>query len=118
LCPSIELRKTDQQHQQQGLRPAAAAVELKPSLSQEQLQSNARYLSRRPDWLAHDRSWIDTATALELAAMPLARSDVDQTIADARRSRATLNNPAGFVVKRLRSIAEANAHNVPEALRR
>lgn len=111
---SIELSKTDQQ-QQQGITAAAAAGGCSTSLTEEDLRRNMEYLMARPQWLSFDRPWIDNIAARELASIEITFTDVDTAIANAKRSRSTLKNPAGYVVRALRLIGKANADRVDKA---
>lgn len=85
--------------------PAAAAIsiELKPDVVQERIE----FLRRRPDWLPEKKPWILPDVVRELALRPeLTSQVVNQTLREARDSRHTLDNPAGWIVSRLRKHAQ------------
>ena len=83
------------------VRHAAAAAELSP----QDLEARAQYLLRKPEWL-NGKGWITRERAIELASLPIDQEDVDWVLREAKASRATLANPAGYVVKQLRKIGE------------
>lgn len=80
---------------------AAPAAGLSPEL----VQSNAEYLRRKPDWLPEGKPWLTNDAVMEFADSWLTGDDVNRVMREARDSRKTLSNPAGFIVKELRAIA-------------
>ena len=64
------------------------------------------YFTARPYWLPEGKPWIDELTARELARLPLTLEIVQRTYSAAKSSRATLTNPAGFIVSRLRAACQ------------
>jgi hypothetical protein len=78
------------------------AVESKPPTPE--LISWAAVQSKRPDWLPESKPWIDADTWLSLAAQcpTLTAEQFTKIVQSARRSRATLANPAGFIIAKIR----------------
>lgn len=74
--------------------------------SGEEMAARVEYLLKRPEWA---NVWISRRGAEELAAMPITIDDVTRVYAEARKSRTTLKNPAGYVVAELKRIAEGKA---------
>lgn len=62
--------------------------------------------ARRPEWLPQGKGWIRAGVWLAAAqACPaITREQFDDIIREAKASRATLANPAGFVLSRLREL--------------
>lgn len=61
-------------------------------------------LSKRPPWLNHDAPWIDRRTAEDLASLKSTTVDVLYWALQLTKERkATLDNPAGFFIARMRS---------------
>lgn len=79
---------------------AAAAVVL---FTDEEIRNRIGYLLTKPEWA---QTWISQRGAEELAVLPITEDDVKRVYADARRSRNTLKNPAGYVVAELKRIAK------------
>lgn len=62
--------------------------------------------ARRPEWLPQGKGWIRAGVWLDTArACPhVTREQFEDIIREAKASRGTLDNPAGFVLARLREI--------------
>lgn len=86
------------QHQHNGVSAAVAVGSINEKVG---------YLMKRPEWVPDGKGWINKAMANELARLPLTQDQVDGVIRDARKSRTTLKNPAGYVVAELRKAAQA-----------
>lgn len=76
----------------------------KPDDGDDDFRQRVEYLTRKPEWL-NGKPWIDAREAKKLAALPLTQEQVDDVIKSAKKMRATLDNPAGLVVKMLKEIA-------------
>jgi len=79
--------------------PAAAAAG-------DPLREWAERQARRPDWLPEGKPWISAGTWLTTAqASPnITTEQFEEIIREARQSRSTLANPAGFVLAQIRKI--------------
>jgi hypothetical protein len=82
---------------------SAAAAEASPSETQKR---NAEWIARRPEWLPEGKPWISKATAVELAALGLPKETVERIWGEAKRSRNTLNKPAGYVIAQMKKEAK------------
>lgn len=82
-------------------RAAPAAAGLSP----ETVKSNAEYLRRKPDWLPEGKPWLTHGAVAEFADSWLTADDVSRVLREAKDSRKTLDNPAGWIVKQLRELA-------------
>lgn len=110
----------DLEHQQQQQRepssapstdaPAAAGAQpLSPALSQDIIDERVRFLRRRPDWLPELKPWITVDVVEELARRPdITQQLVTKVLRQARDSRNTLTNPAGWIVAQLRRSTSTN----------
>lgn len=81
---------------------SVAAIDAPPPTPE--MVSWAAAQSKRPDWLPETKPWIDADTWLALARQcPTLTADAFQKIIQsARRSRNTLDNPAGFIIAKIR----------------
>jgi len=52
--------------------------------------------------LPYGKAWIDQDAADELSRLPITNERLAEVYAAARRSRERLDNPAGFVIAKLR----------------
>ena len=70
------------------------------------LQTWAKNLARRPDWLPEGKPWIEVDTWCELAKIaPNATvQDFDRIMKSARQGRNTLANPAGFIITQIKKL--------------
>jgi hypothetical protein len=97
VSPSSVCAEELQQQQQQKPAPAPAI-----DFDEQTLEARVKFLSRRPDWLPDAKPWILRDVVQELARSSLEEPTVVQVLREARDSRHTLNNPAGWVVAQLR----------------
>ena len=99
-----------QQHQDQHQNPTPATAPLAAAaagiFTDEDIRKRAAYLLTKPEWA---QVWISERGAEELAGLPIDENDVKRVYAEARKSRTTLKNPAGYVVAELKRIAEGKA---------
>jgi hypothetical protein len=82
-------------------KPAAAAADFPDSATRQR----AADLTKRPEWVPDGKPWLTQDAAAEVA-----RSDpvlVAAILRDARQSRNTLKNPAGYIVSELRKMSGA-----------
>lgn len=83
---------------------AAAAAD---GLSADEVKARGAFLRRRPDWLPESKPWIDDDAASELAAMPTLTPEIVTSVyGAAKRAKATLTNPAGYAIKKMREAAK------------
>lgn len=95
-----------QQHQDQHQNPTPTTPPLAEAgvvlFTDEEIRNRIGYLLIKPEWA---QTWITQRGAEELAVLPITEDDVKRVYTDARRSRNTLKNPAGYVVAELKRIA-------------
>ena len=116
-CPPTtdKRREEKEQQQQQQHAPEKSRTDIDPSLQPAGVaaagdpvvvfQAKVKYLLRRPDWLPNDKPWLDEDGARSIAGIAnLTQSQVDAVLNHARKSRATLDNPAGYVMAKLRKL--------------
>lgn len=72
---------------------------------EELRKAKAAWLQRRPEWLKEGIGWITREAATKLAALDLEPDVVQAVYADAKKCRATLTNPAGYVIAQLERAA-------------
>jgi len=80
---------------------AAAAAEL----SVAKVQERAVAIATKPGWVPEDKPWITEAKAKALAALPFKGDVFKRVLREAKASRKTLDNPAGYVIRRLEEAA-------------
>lgn len=80
----------------------AAAVGGQSDGAEERRGWLRRYLLTRPPWLPYGKPWIDDDAADELSRLPISNERLEQVGDATRRSLARLDNPAGFVISKLR----------------
>jgi hypothetical protein len=81
--------------------PIAAAAEL----SVAKVQERAVAIATKPGWVPEDKPWITEAKAKALAALPFKGDVFKRVLREAKASRKTLANPAGYVIRRLEEAA-------------
>lgn len=95
--------------------PAAAAAAILSDEEQKALASSVAELQRRPEWLPDGLAWLDdegaTEVAMVLGGIPQKRANAiwDQVLKNARKSKKTLENPAGYVIAKIRKACAAKA---------
>jgi len=82
--------------------PIAAAA---AGLSANQIEYRAVAIATKPGWVPEDKPWITEAKAKALAALPFKGDVFKRVLREAKASRKTLTNPAGYVIKRLEEAA-------------
>jgi hypothetical protein len=100
----------ERKHQQQQSVAAVAENGKEGAQTVEHLREWANNQAKRPVWLPEGKPWIGSETWLELAreAPSLTASQFEEIIAEARRNRNFLRNPAGLIIKRIREYATGN----------
>lgn len=83
-----------------GEMPAAAAAEASPEEVERQrqyIQKLVLYVRKRPEWLPEAKPWLDENAVHEIARLPGLTQEIwNRVVRDARESRHTLRNPAGY----------------------
>lgn len=88
---------------------AAAAAEISDDEKEKtRVRGLAAYIAKRPDWLPEDKPWISRRAAAGMASWGgLTREWWDATLREARDSKRTLANPAGYVIAQFKLAASA-----------
>lgn len=67
-------------------------------------KARSEFLRRKPDWLPAGKPWLSQEACDELAPLPIGIEHVEAVYREAKASRLTLDNPAGYVRKKLREL--------------
>lgn len=100
-----EERRGEEHHQEQQAAKSAAC-HAGAAAADAGLRQWAAERARRPEWLPQGKGWIRAGVWLKTAqdCPTVTREQFDDIIREAKASRTTLANPAGFVLAKLREI--------------
>lgn len=99
--PRVRAQNSNKNNNSNSNMGAPAAADMDP----EVFNARVEYIKRRPDWLPQGKPWMTQEAAEEIAASWLDKAQVDAVLKEAKASKNTLDNPAGYVRKKLREIA-------------
>lgn len=88
--------------------PVAAAAEISSDeRERNRVRGLAAYIAKRPDWLPDGKPWISRRAAAGMALWGgLTREWWDATLREARDSKRTLANPAGYVIAQFKTASQ------------